>query len=1199
MKTCIACGKKWADDARFCSVDGTELSEIFADPLDALIGKVLNRTYKVEAKLGQGGMGAIFRAKHIGIGDLVAIKVISPEHTQNNEVMLRFRREAQAVRRLAHPNAVAVHDFNLTEDGLLFMVMEYVNGITLEQYLKEHTFLLPKRALEIIRPITAALDVAHSLGIIHRDLKPANLMICQDTAGHEQIKVLDFGTARLSYQESDTSRSSAVRITYRGQICGTPIYMSPEQIMEEPITAASDIYAMGVVLYQTLTGTVPFFSKKITDILNAHVEAPPEPPSRRRPELSPEFDAIVLKALEKKPEHRYQTAGAMAEELATTVASVMREQLLSTKTINSNGIDSKISTEVLVEAGVPQPNFNQFVKRENELKRLQSEFLNTIEGKARPTFIIGSPGIGKTELLAKLREWAINNDATVLAGKFFDYSSKASEPLQLFKTMLASMLPESEISGHSTTSFDNIREQLAKHFGLQASLADTKAIDKWSVFEELNSTFFNIAKTRPLLMLIDDLQWADSLSLEYLGYLLRSSKQHKLCFVGSTRTEEAGCKGHPLREWLVEQVSYFTYEKMELAPFDLETINVWLQAVFHYVDINQEDIKLLHKITDGNPFYLGEVIRLLIDSGKIIFQDRVWRGTGFEKVKVPHSIDSIVKYKLESCPEELRQLLSQAAVIGDDFRFELLQLVSNLDEVEMERLLVAGVKAFLLSEADNGMAGDSYRFYQTTIRYVIYEEIPKRQRKRLHSQVAKALSKLYSSKTERVAGTIAYHYYAAGEWEETFKYGVPAVEQAFQQQVMGDVIKLSKFVEEAFSNLESEDVNTERQRIFAEIRLYRLMALMRLAHFEEAEREVKQTHEYIEKLNIPTLHLSLQAISTELCFWGNRYSEGVKIGSAALTLARQLNDEKYLCPLMFYLGLCQARISKLAEALSTFEEMCEISQRSGDRSMQARALSAFGFFNHFCGEWRKARTYLSKALELARACNDRYMECFTLVFWSWVTEYECQLNQLKKYFDEGTKIAHTCGWHNLEGYFYFVAGRSLGSAFEPNFQKAQELLSHGQVIMQETQDLVGQLHIAHAFATAEGRANPSTAVLAKLRAISTTLTSKGETLNNCRTMCEQGEVEIRLEHWDEALVSFQNALRLAESIPFADCQWRAHFGLARYYKHTNDEVSALNHLSLAIAVINRLQQEFDNNEEIAAFMADKQQVYITYAELCS
>ncbi|KAF0203671.1 MAG: serine/threonine protein kinase bacterial, partial [bacterium] len=312
MKVCSLCGKQWSDNTKFCPVDGTTVIDIVPrvtsmrpsvrnkdkekkieklDPWANLIGKTLNRTYQIEEKLGQGGMGAVFRARHLGIGDAVALKVISEEHTKDSVMLARFRREAQAVRRLAHPNAVTVHDFNSTEEGLYFMVMEFVRGQTLEQYLSEQGGVVsPQRALEILRPVANALDVAHSLGIIHRDIKPANLMLCQDSAGREQIKVLDFGTARLTTNNDP----DAVLLTHQGQIFGTPFYMAPESVLGEPITHSVDIYSLGIVLYKMLTGTLPFQSDKSMQVMMSHAHTLPDLPSARYPKLHTKHDGLIL-----------------------------------------------------------------------------------------------------------------------------------------------------------------------------------------------------------------------------------------------------------------------------------------------------------------------------------------------------------------------------------------------------------------------------------------------------------------------------------------------------------------------------------------------------------------------------------------------------------------------------------------------------------------------------------------------------------------------------------------------------------------------------------------------------------------------------------------------------------------------------------------------------------------------------------------
>lgn len=1201
MKVCPKCRKLWNDEKKFCSNDGSQLDIVPEDPMEALIGKVLNRTYMIEAKLGQGGMGTVFRAKHIGIGDIVAIKVISPQHTQNKDSFKRFRREAQAVRRLAHPNAVAVHDFNMTEEGLLFMVMEYVNGITLEDYLKERRYLSPERTLEILRPVTDALDVAHSLGIIHRDLKPANLMLCKDSRGREQIKILDFGTARFIFQEAEAgdSQSSNLRITLQGQICGTPVYMSPEQAMDEKITAATDIYSMGIVLYQLLTATVPFLGTNTFDTLRGHVESSPEPPSQRLTTLPNVFDPIVLKALEKLPENRYETAGAMADALAEVVKALNPNAFASkpsyaTVTLSPLADDLQQQMQEMTIEDIALPNFNIFVKRENEFRRLQHELHNAREGNPRPTFVISSPGVGKSELLNRFKLWATKEGNTVLSGKFVDYGGHTSEPLIIFKKMLISALPNGEINSNSSSAV--INEQLRAHYGLEAATKDGD-VNKWQLFEELNQAFAKIVKTKSLIMLLDDLHWADLMSLDYLGYLLRNNSLN-ICFVGTARTEETESKGHQFREWLTKQTSYFPYERIDLVTFDAEGIRTWLQRVFRVIDITQQDVKRLTKITDGNPFYLGEVVRLLIDNKTIEFQNGIWRTKEIGKVKIPHSINNIVKYKLENSSESLRALLEHAAVIGDEFTFELLQMVSDVDEEEMEKLLVDGVKAFLLRGEDKGAQGDNFRFYQSAIRYVIYEEIPARKRRRIHLKVAETLTKLYKTRVNKVLSALTYHYHAAGQWEQAFIHGLPAIEKALQQQMMGDVLRVAKYLEDANENISDKEGDKEWQRTIGQLKIWKLAALTRLARLEEAEAESKKCQEFIEKLGDPALDLALQGLLTELCFWGNRYQDGVAIGTLARSRAYKTNDEKSAGSILFYLGMCQGRVSKLADAIATFEELNSMSERMNNQTFRASALCGIAFFSHFLGEWRKSHHYFQQALEVAHAVNDRYYECMAQLFLAWTKEYECQPKAIELHYSEALKVARACGWRNLEGYSYFVAGRSKGCALEPNFELAQDFLATGQAIMKETNDIAGQLFIAHASAVAEARANPSIETLAKLKYIVEILTKKGEKLNNCRTMCEQGYTEIKIGFWAEAFTSFQNALELATKIPFMDCQWRAYYGLARCYQHQGETNEALSHTMMAISIINRLQQEFDTDSEKQSFLDDKQQIYSTYAELC-
>src|SRR6266481_958010 len=208
MKYCSSCKEKFDDSLSFCPADGEVLEE---DP-SALTGKVLDGQYQIESLLGKGGMGAVFRARHILLGDRVAIKVLPPEMRNNAEWLRRFRREGQAARRFRHPNAVTVYDLRTASDGMIYMVMEYVDGHTLDAELRIRGHLAPAEAFTLLEPILSVLNAAHSMGVVHRDLKPENIMIGKaSTGGETNVKLLDLGIAKLrEVAGAETGASTAL-----------------------------------------------------------------------------------------------------------------------------------------------------------------------------------------------------------------------------------------------------------------------------------------------------------------------------------------------------------------------------------------------------------------------------------------------------------------------------------------------------------------------------------------------------------------------------------------------------------------------------------------------------------------------------------------------------------------------------------------------------------------------------------------------------------------------------------------------------------------------------------------------------------------------------------------------------------------------------------------------------------------------------
>ena len=297
---------------------------------DPLIGSTIAGKYRIYAKLGSGGMGAVYRAQRTMIGDDVAIKILHVDQNDSREAE-RFRREAQAAARLKHANAVSIFDFGISDDGRQYLVMELVEGESLRQLIKREGRLSSAFAAEIISQVCAALDEAHRYNIVHRDIKPDNIIVAL-RGPKPQVTVLDFGIAKLRGEAAGT-------LTQTGSVLGTPHYMSPEQCLGEELDGHSDIYSLGIVLYEMLAGVVPFNSPISTAVVVQHVNQ--APPSLRglNPAIPWSVERTVLHALEKRPEARPSTSGAFAAELTASVENsgadpaVQRDQIASTPTV--------------------------------------------------------------------------------------------------------------------------------------------------------------------------------------------------------------------------------------------------------------------------------------------------------------------------------------------------------------------------------------------------------------------------------------------------------------------------------------------------------------------------------------------------------------------------------------------------------------------------------------------------------------------------------------------------------------------------------------------------------------------------------------------------------------------------------------------------------------------------------------------------
>lgn len=780
---CPQCGKANPPDKKFCNKCGHPLAEPATTKPPVIPTSFASGRYQVKKFLGEGGTKRVYLAHDTVLDRDVAFALIKTEKL-DNKALTRIKREAQAMARLGdHPNIVTIHDMG-EENGQPYIVIPLMPGGDVEGLIEkapEHRLPLEK-AIGIAKAVCRGLEFAHSKGIVHRDVKPGNVWLSADGTA----KVGDFGLAIAV----DLSR-----ITQSGMMVGTVAYMPPEQAMGGKVTAKADLYSLGTMLYEMVTGRPPFVGDDSVAIIGQHINTPPVSPTWHRADLPAALETLIMQLLEKDPDKRPESAAVVLQALEAIEAGKIKEPAK--------------------EEPAENPLYRRvFVGREPELKQLQSAFDSAMSGQGALMMVMGEPGIGKTALCCEqLATYVTLRGGRMLVGHCYEEGS-LSLPYLAFVEALRSYVLSREVKdlrrelGTGAADVARIISEIRERLKVKLRPQKDPEEERYRLMQAVTSFLTNAASVQPLLVVLEDLHDADKGTLEMLTHVSRNLAGVRLLLVGTYRDVEVD-RTHPLSAALAELRRVSTYGRVILRGLNVDEVRRMLES------ITRESVpwglaEAVHRQTEGNPLFVQEVVRFLVEEGLITRKEGRWRPTRETPLamSIPEGLRDVIGKRLSLLSKECNQLLSVASVIGREFRLEVLQRVAGLSDEELFKTLEEAKKAAVIEERAGVGAAVTYRFAHAFFRTTLYEETIAPRRIRLHLQVARALEEIYAKRLEEHAAELAEHFSHSSDsadLKKAVQYGEMAAKRATNVYAYGEAVRLLEQALKVQEILDPED----------------------------------------------------------------------------------------------------------------------------------------------------------------------------------------------------------------------------------------------------------------------------------------------------------------------------------------------------------------------------------------------------------
>jgi adenylate cyclase len=1035
------------------------------------------RGYELEERIGKGGFGLVYRASQPSVGRQVAVKMILPHYAGQEEFVKRFDNEARLVARLEHPHIVPLFDYWQAEDGA-YLVMRWLDGGNLYESLKRKPWDVDSAA-DLLDQLAGALSIAHENDVIHRDVKPENILL--DRSGNAYLT--DFGIAKDLIDEMVTTES--------GIVMGSLLYISPEHVQGKTLTSLSDVYSLGIVMYEVLTGKHPFAgSSKASQF--AKLLSDPIPHMRDvRPDLPDALDAVIQKVTSKRPEQRYPSALAFARAFRQAVAGMSESDKQS---IPQPAQRSAIHTPVKLpayldaEAEVVSQVVERpiFVARERELERLNGFLDYTMAGKGMVAFVSGGSGKGKTALLEEFSRRAMENHPNLLvAGGSCNAYSGVGDSFLPFREVMSMLTGDVEaqwaagrvstgqarrtwevlpvaikalldhgphlpgifinrkmlISRASSAMAENEAWLKELRVELDSQQAQADGLEQTHIFEQYTNVLRALANEHPLLLVLDDIQWADMASVGLLFHLGRRLEGAPILILCAYRPAEIDLRQtspqggsehnerHLLEKLLTEFKRQFGDVWVDLGDFDdsegRDFIDAFLDCEPNH--LGEDFRQALFSHTAGHPLFTVELLRAMQERGDLVRSDNHWeQGGTLDWSQLPAKVEGVIEERIGRLDEDLREMLTIASIEGINFTPRIVASIQDTSERQLLRLLSRDLESRhrLVKEQDGITIGRRwlarYRFTHALVHQHLYGQVSQGELRWLHTTIGEILEELYEDRLEEIAVQLVLHF--DGDPERVRRYARMAGDQAMERFANQEALKyFSKAIEltPLDDNLDRYELLLAREAVYNLLgdrnaqkgdleELQRLVNVLsetepnpgeaalaaRWATFtgdtdyrgasqlaEKAVSLAKQEDKLDVALEAYIVWAHVLRIRGELQDAANQAQEGVN-------LARGIGDAYGESRLLNMRGLIALEQRDFSAAKEYFEHSLAIAQKISDRHCEARPLNNLGNLMGSQGDYQAAQNFYKRALKIANEIGNRRGEGMVLVNLGWIASVQ-------------------------------------------------------------------------------------------------------------------------------------------------------------------------------------------------------------------